>query len=159
MASTTFHSIVIQTANQMGDVTRLEALAAAIVTPGELAELTAAGAIQAHGAAAGTLEQGKAFILESQTPDDEDDFSIDVDYASGDTVYYTQAKAGDEIYAWLADGENAAITDSLESDGAGALAVATVGAGTLANSIVGSPVVALDNSAGGARARIRVRIV
>lgn len=159
MAKTTFGSIVIQAANQMGDVTRLEALAAAAVTPGELAELTSAGAIQAHSAAAGTLEQGKIFVLESQTPDDEDDFSIDVDYASGDTVYYMQAKAGDEVYAWLAAQENAAITDSLESDGAGALAVATVGVGTLANSIVGSPVVAVDNSGGGTRVRIRVRVV
>lgn len=159
MAGTTFGSIVIQAANQAGDVTRLEALAAAIVTPGELAELTAAGAIQAHSAADGTLEQGKIFILENQTPDSETAFSINVDYASGDTVYYAQGKAGDVFYGWLAAGENAAITSSLGSDGAGALKVVTVGVGTLANSVVGSPVVAVDNSGGGTRVRIQVRVV
>ena len=38
MASATFHNIVIQAASALGDVTRLEAIAAEIITPGELLE-------------------------------------------------------------------------------------------------------------------------
>ncbi len=159
MASATFHNIVIQAASALGDVTRLEAIAAEIITPGELLELAAAGTVQLHAAAGGTMEHGKIFALETQTPDDEDNFSIDVDYAAADTVYYVQAKPGDEIYAWLAAGENATIDEMLESDGAGALQVIVVAAGTLASAQVGSPVVAVNNAGGGAPVRIRVRVI
>lgn len=158
MASTTYHSIVIQTANQEGDVTRLENLAAAAITPGELLEKASATTVQAHSAAAGAAVP-RLVALETQTPDDEDDFSIDVDYASGDTVYYAAAKPGDEFYMWLAAGENAAVNALLQSDGNGELQVlAAVVDATLAESVIGRAVAAVDNSAGVVPARVRVRM-
>lgn len=157
MASTTFHDIVIQTANQLGDVTRLEALAAAgsAITPGQLLEHPAAAAtVQEHAVAAGSATP-KMIALQTQTPDDEDNFSIDVDYAAGDTVYYAVAKPGDVFYMWLAAGELSAIGSLLQSDGNGDLAVlAAIVAGTLGESVVG---IAEEVVNAVARARVRVR--
>lgn len=157
MASTVFGSIVIQNANQLGDVTRRELLAAEAITPGELLEIASATTVGPHSGAAGFL-QGKLVALESQTPDHDTNPSIDEDYDIGDTVYYAEGKPGDIFYMFLAAQETTVMNppSPLVSDGAGALTVAVVGAGTLEGSVVGvaNEVVA----AGGARARIQVRI-
>lgn len=140
MASTTFHDIVIQNANQQGDVTRQEALAVAgsTITPGLLLEHTAGAAtVQEHATAAGSVTP-RMIALQTQTPDDEDDFSIDVDYAAGDIVYFAVGKSGDRFYMWLAAGETSAVGSLLQSDGAGALTVlAAIVAATLGESVVG----------------------
>lgn len=156
MASSVYHSIVIEAANALGDVTRREGLAAATITPGELLDWDSATTVNAHGVAGGVLV-GKMVALESQTPDSETADAINVDYASGDTVYFAEGKPGDVFYMWLAAQETTvANVSQLISDGAGALTVETVDGATLANSIVGvaTEVVA----AGGARARVKVRI-
>lgn len=159
MASATFHSIIIRAANQLGDVTREEAVATAVaITPGELLQWTpGAATVRAHAVAAGSVTP-KMVALESQTPEDETAFSVDDPYDASDLVYFAVAKPGDEYYMWLANGENAALQALLQSDGNGELQVlGTVVAGTLAESVVGTAVVALNNATG-APARIRVRI-
>lgn len=161
MASTTYHVIPIQTANQMGDVTRQEALAAAqtAITPGQLLEWASATTVQEHATGAGACIP-KLIALRSQTPDDEDAFSIDVDYAAADRVYMAVAKPGDQYYMFLAIGENAAANAILQSDGNGDLQVlAAVVDATLATSVVGRTVVAVNNAAGAAAARIIVEII
>ena len=160
MASTVYHSIVIQAANEFGDITRREKLAAAAITPGELLDFDSATTVNAHGVAGGVL-QGKLVALETQTPDSATAANIDVDYASGDTVYFAEGKPGDVFYMWLAAGQSALMNppSQLISDGAGALTVATVDAATLTNSIVGVADEVKDNSGGGTRVRIKVRIV
>lgn len=159
MARATPQTIVIQAASPDGTVVRQEALAgAANITPGELLVISAADTVVQHAAASGVLT-GKLVALETQTPDDETALTIDVDYANGDTVYFAEGRPGDEYYMWLADTENAALSDQLQSDGNGHLLVSAGGAGILANSIVGYAQEAVNNAAGGAPARIRVRII
>lgn len=161
MASAVFHDIVIQNANAMGDVTRQEALSAAgsAITPGQLIEWAAATTVQEQSVAAAGLTP-KMVALTTLTPDDEDNPSIDVDYAVGDRVYFCVPKPGDRMYMWLADGETAAANALLQGDGNGDLAVlAAIVAGTLDNSVVGRTVVAIDNALGGAPARIIVEII
>lgn len=161
MASAVFHDIVIQTANALGDVTRQEALAAAqsAITPGQLIERASATTVQEQSVAAAALTP-KMIALTTLTPDDEDNPSIDIDYAVGDRVYFAIPKPGDRYYMFLAIGETAAANALLQGDGNGDLQVlAAVVAGTLANSVVGSTIVAVDNAAGGAPARIIVEIV
>lgn len=160
MAGTAYRTIVIQVANEQGDVTRRESLAEAAVTPGDLLNFASATTVQPHNAAAGVL-QGKLVALETQTPDSETAHSIDTDYDVGDVVYYAEGKPGDVFYMWLADGQTAVMNppSQLQSDGAGALNVVVVADTTLVNSIVGVAEEALDNSVGGAPARIKVRIV
>lgn len=157
--TTTEHTITIESADPNG-VVRLERLASGAVTPGDLLDITGA-AVRAHATAAGVLP-GKLVALENQTPDTHTyptTAAIDIDYASGDTVYYAQGNPGDVFLMWLSAGE--AATDGvtqLQSDGAGALAAVTVGATTLADSIVGVADETVDNSGGGAAVRLRVRI-
>ncbi len=93
--------------------------------------------------------------------------AIDTDYALGYTARYVIAQRGDQIYAWLADGENVAKGAALISDGAGALKAggsqAVDEGGSATYTVYSGSVVAfadedLNNSAGGARARIKVRV-
>lgn len=154
MASSTYHSIVIQAQ----EVTRKEALAGeASIKPGHLLEWSS-GNLVTHNSAGGVLPN-KLIALESPTPNDESNASIDVAYANGDRLYYAVGKPGEVYYMWLAAGENASKGSQLISDAAGGLTVATVDASTLANAIVGVAAEAKDNSGGGAAVRIKVEIV
>lgn len=91
---------------------------------------------------------------------------IDDDYSAGDQVEYRSFSTGDEAYAWLAAGENAAIDDPLESAGNGALKVhdGSVDDDTAATrtyydgAIVAHAAEAVDNSAGGSAVRIKVEV-
>jgi len=144
---------------QMGDdPTRIEATAGeAGIYPGKLLEWSG-GEFLRHNTAGG-LVLPIMIALESQTPDDEDDITIDVVYADGDIVYAWIPKSGDHALMWLADGETAAQHDLLESDGDGCLQVeAAVDATDIVQAIVGRCVVAVDNALGGAPARILVEI-
>ena len=101
MASDVYHSIVIQTANQYGDVTRKESLAAAAITPGELLDFDSATTVNAHGVAAGFL-QGKLVALETQTPDDEDNPPLT--WTMRQVILYTMPKASRVMFSicgWL----------------------------------------------------------
>lgn len=157
MASTAPKTIVLQVANQLGDVTRRESLAYySDIVPGHLLNHRSATTVGVHNVADGFCE-GKMVALETQHPDSETLKSIIQPYATGDTVYYAEGKPGDIFYMWLAAQNEAVMTppSPLASNGDGTLKVVVVGAGTLEGAIVG---VADEAIAAGALSRIRVRI-
>lgn len=157
MAKTHPDTIVLQVANQQGDVTRREKLASsANILPGHLLEIDAATTVDIHGVADGFL-QGKLVALETQHPDAETTDTIDIAYAAGDSVYYAEGKPGDIFYMYLAAQNEAVMTppSPLASNGDGTLKVVVVGGATLEGAIVG---VADEAIAAGALSRIRVRI-
>ena len=98
-----------------GDGVQFEALANAAITPGQLVEEMSTGKIRKH-ATAGAAAQ-KAFALE--------DFlqgkTIAQDISANNVCLYRCFRLGDEVYAILADGENVAVGDKLESAGGGEL--------------------------------------
>ena len=157
MAGSTRNRIIVKTASAHGDVARHEALAGeAGIGPGDLLEHTTGGAVLRHNGAAGAIIP-KMVALETQHPDDEDDITIDVDYANGDKLYYAVLQPGDQVQMWLASGENASVNDVLESDGDGALTVGpTLDATVVLESIVGRAVEAVNATA--AISRILVEI-
>lgn len=145
-----------------GDPQKQEEKCAAIVTPGELLTFNASGLLIPHGTAGGNPNPTMVAMEQEIIGN-----GIDTDYASGDTVQYLIPKPGDVLYMFLADGENIDKGDPVESDGNGDLqehtpqAVDEGGAATYtiyANAVLGYAEEDLDNSAGGARARIKVRI-
>lgn len=141
-----------------GDGQRFEALAAAgTIKPGHLLQLESDGDVAIHAVAADNAPA--YFALENDLKGD----TIDDAYASGDIVQYIHAARGAEIYAWVAAAAAAIVKgDYLESDGAGGLKkVATDAAtdDTQRVSVVAMAVEAVDNSAGGSPARIRVRVL
>lgn len=79
--------------------------------------------------------------------------TIDTNYVSGDLVFAAQLQPGDEWYGWLKAGVNAALDIPLASDGNGTFKLATMG--TSRTWVRAAE--AVDNSAGGAPVRIRLR--
>jgi hypothetical protein len=155
MASATAHTIVLRSNNPNNSMERVhEAPAGGVITPGMLLEWDGADVV-AHSAAAGGAE-GRKVALEYPWSDHGAGASIDHDYAEGETVGFIPGVAGDQFYMLLADGETAVKGSPLGSDGAGALAVITAAATVLADAIVAYAAEAVDNSVGGAPARIRV---
>jgi hypothetical protein len=146
-----------------------------VILPGQLVEQTPAAATARKHATSG----GNAipmFALEDELQGK----GIDDSYASGDKVQVWIAGRGDIVYACIADEQNIAIGDPLESNGDGMLQKHTVETwnsndAQQANTVYSFPVVALaleaknlstlpegsDSSAGGAyyHPRIKVRIV
>ncbi len=153
MAETTYRTIVIQ-AGPMG-VNRQEALAGeAGIKPGHLLEISS-GKVVTHNTADGFTQ--KLVALESQHAYSETLPTIDVVYADGDTVYYTQAAPGDVLYMLLAASENVTLgVTPLVSNADGTLKAAVIGAGTLEGAVVG---VAMTTSNVASVQRIKVRIV
>ena len=94
-----------------------ELIANAAVTPGMLVELTSAGLVQAHSNAGRNALQ--MFALEDEMQGN----GIDTAYAVSVPVQVWIPGRGDQVYGILADGENAAIGDFLESNGDGYLKV------------------------------------
>ena len=98
-----------------GDPLQKERKAAGAITPGHLIELDTSGELIVHatdGAIAANM-----FALENSLMGSE----IGTAYADDDRVQYIVGRAGDEVYAWLADGENVSIGDFLVSKGDGTL--------------------------------------
>lgn len=158
MASSTAHTIVLRSNNPDNAMQRTrEALAGeAGITPGMLLEWSGADLLK-HNSAAGDAE-AKKVAIENPWSDHGSGAAIAHAYADNETVFYIHALPGDQFYMWLADGENAAKGAALGSDGDGALDVLTVDVSLLEGAIVGYAAEAVDNSAGGAVARIRVDI-
>lgn len=163
MAATTAKTILLKING--GERPYFEAKANVALTPGELLKWSADDELDPHSMAGGNAQP--LFAVENPYDDDNTVAAIDSDYALGDTVRYVVAQPGDEIYAFLADGENVAKGDPLESDGAGALQAHTAPSidesGSDTTTIYYRAIVAWaaedkDNSAGGARARIRVSV-
>lgn len=139
--------------------------AAATITPGMLVELTSAGKVQAHSNAG--QNAAKAFAKEDALQGN----GIDDDYSSGDKVQVLSFIPGEEVYGILADDEDVAIGDFLESDGNGYLQKHEAGSAGVVeypNAIVGQALEAKDLSGSsgeessgalGYNKRIKVQIV
>jgi hypothetical protein len=94
-----------------------ELVAAGTITPGMLVEIDANGKVQAHSTAGGNA--APMFAVEDELQGN----GIADDYSAADQVQVWSPGRGDMVYALLADGENAAIGNYLESDGNGKLQV------------------------------------
>ena len=138
-----------------GHGVRREAVANAAITPGHMVEIMSTGKVKVHATSEGW--GAKMFAVE----DDLQGKDIATAYSAGAPCQYNVMAPGDEVYAILANGENAAIGDKLVSAGDGTLKEATSEANF--DSIVGIALEALDLSdssgADPASARIKVMIV
>ena len=134
-----------KTITVMGEPVRKELTATAVaITPGFLVERTSTtGQCQAHANAG--LNAVRMFALEDENQGKE----ISDAYAVSALIQVGIFNAGDEVYALLADGQNAAIGSFLESNGDGYLKVhAADSAGVVEypEAIVGQALEALDMS-------------
>jgi hypothetical protein len=154
MASTTYNTILITVNGAHRPLFEFKADEA--LTPGELVRFDADDELEPHGTANGVAQ--KIFVVENPYAPLNNTKAIDQDYALGDSARVVYGQPGDVIYAWLKNGVNAAKGDVLTSDGAGALQKPTVDATLLAGSVVAFADEDKDNSAGGARVRIKVRV-
>lgn len=89
--------------------------AAEDITPGMLINLNSDGEVKINDSEGTPCP--KMFALE----DELQGRTIDTDYEDGDPVQCWSCVPGEEVYAWLANGEDVAIGALLISDGAGAL--------------------------------------
>lgn len=122
---------------------RSEALASVITKPGHLLVEDSNGKVKPHISSGQTA--AKIFAVE----DDLQGNSIDTSYAVGALVQYDHAQPGDEVWAFLKDGENVAIGDFLQSGGNGELIVYAAGSALVVEypgSIVAYAKEALDMS-------------
>jgi hypothetical protein len=137
-----------------------EGVANAAIRPGDLIEVMTTGKLRKHATAAGVASA--LFAREEEYVGGD----IDTDYAANDQVAYWSAKKGDRFYAWLKNGENAALGAFLESGGNGSLQVTTHGTGSATTAAawpVARALEAVDNSGGGtgpnSTARIKVEVL
>jgi len=86
------------------------------IYPGMLLELTSGNAVKAHATASGNVVP-PMFAIENELEGDD----IDDAYATTERVQVWIPTRGDIVYGILADGQNIAIGDFLESNGAGYL--------------------------------------
>lgn len=135
---------------------RKEGVASGAITPGHLIEFGGANDLQVHGTAAGNAR--KAFAVENDLIGD----GIDDAYALGDQVQYNVFQTGEEVYALVAAAATAIPKGAaLESAGDGTVRIQTTDAATddtQRDSVVGYALEAVDNSAGGSAARIRIEV-
>ncbi len=89
--------------------------AEAAIIPGELIQLNSSGNVEVHDVAGGNSLH--MFALEDELQGN----GINDAYADGDQVQVWIPTRGDQVYAILADGEDVAIGDFLESNGSGEL--------------------------------------
>ena len=133
-----------------------EKLAGGAITPGDLLEQSTSDTFVVHNSAG--VNAQRIFALENLA----NGGTISDAYASGDTVRALYAQPGDLVYALVADGATA-ITQgaALESAGDGTLRIATTDAATddtQRDAVVAYAAEAVDNSGGGAEARIKVEV-
>lgn len=112
---TTYNTIIVK-----GDPLRKESRAASAITPGDLLMLASISTVQRHNVQGGTAFP--LFAVESGFLGK----TISDSYSAGDQVPFVHARRGDEIYAYVASGQNIAANDPLESDGDGKLREYTV---------------------------------
>jgi GNAT superfamily N-acetyltransferase len=106
-----YNSVIIK--SYVHIVNEYEAVAA--ITPGDLVEITSAGKVQKHSGAGKTA--AAAFAIEDALQGK--GLGVEDAYAAGDRVRVWNAIPGEEVYARLADEENVAIGDFVESNGYG----------------------------------------
>ena len=110
-----------------------EKLASAAFYPGHLLELDSSDELKKHDSA-GQNVAPILFALE----DDLQGNTIDDAYADDDRVRAWQPRAGDQVYAVLADGQNVSANDLLESNGDGTLTKYTADAHIDSDSFAGT---------------------
>lgn len=106
--------MAIKTISVIGEPVQQELLCDAAITPGHLCERTATGA-KVHATAGGSA--AKLFALEDDLQGNE----ITDAYTAANQGQFGHFRPGDQVYALIADGENIAIGDWLESAGDGTL--------------------------------------
>lgn len=132
-----------------GDPIAGEALGGAAITPGQLIDFFAGSG---HNVLVPHSSASSAAAPRFATEDFPRAGEISDAYASGSTVQYVHARRGDRIQAYLADGESVVKGSMLESDGLGSLKAGTTYPIAQAYEV-------LDNSAGGAAARLVVEVL
>lgn len=105
-----------------------EYVASGEIYPGMLLNFSAANTVRAHNDDAPANACLPMFALEDALQGK----GIDDEYVSGDPVNVWIPTRGDEVYAILEDGQNIAVGDFLESNGAGYLQKFTSGNGAIA---------------------------
>lgn len=105
-----------------------EYVASGEIYPGMLLNFSAANTVRAHNDDAPANACLPMFALEDAFQGK----GIDDEYVSGDPVNVWIPTRGDEVYAILEDGQNIAVGDFLESNGAGYLQKFTSGNGAIA---------------------------
>jgi hypothetical protein len=127
---------------------RREAPAAGAITPGHLIAYNSSGSFVVHGTAA--VSTPRIFAVENDLIGN----GIDVPYASGDYVQAEQLHGGCDVYGLVAAGAAAiARGDKLESAGNGTMRKLAAGIA------IGEALEAVDNSGGGAAARLKLTVI
>jgi len=133
--------------------------AGAAITPGMLLTLAADGDVDLNSDAGAPCE--KLFALE----DELQGRTIDTDYDAADPVQCWSTVPGEEVLAWLANGEDVSIGDRLVSNGDGQLKAYTEAASAavvVEEYVIGIALEAVDMSGSSGvdpTGRIKVRIV
>lgn len=156
MASSTPSTIVLRSNNFDNSVQRVRenpCQSGVTITPGMLIEWGTTNTVKPHATAAGN--NSRMVAIENPWSDHGSGATIDHAYAAGETVAWVAGVPGDVFYMLLEDGANVAKGAALEPNGAGYLQALS---GTAVEGIVGFAEEAVNNSSGGAPARIRVRI-
>lgn len=135
--------MAVKTITIKGTGVQKEATASGITTPGHLVQRDSAGKVKPHASAGQPV--AAMFAIEDELQGN----TIDDNYAVGALVQYKMFLPGDEVWAFLKDGESVAIGDKLQSGGDGTL-IKYVADSALAveypASIVGEALEALDMS-------------
>lgn len=98
-----------------------EQKAEAAITPGHLIEYSStSGKVKKHATQGGNASP--IFAVEDSYQGQE----IGDDYSADDWCFFLHCAPGDEVYAWLAQGEAVSIGDELESNGDGTLRAHTI---------------------------------
>lgn len=154
MAATTPNTIVLSDQPYVQDEKLANNVA---IKPGDLVALASATAIGLHATAGGNARP--LFALENPYADPGSP-AIDTAYGTADQVRYVIGKGGDKVYGWLTVGASVAVGTYLESAGSlGALRALTASGSTHHRRAVGVAAETVNNSAGGAKARIRVEVI
>jgi hypothetical protein len=140
--------MAINTILLKGRGVRLEAKAAGAIRPGHLVRRNNAGSLIVNNVAARNVPRCVA------VENDLEGRGIDDAYASGDFVQSETLRGGDWAYAFVpAAGAAIVIGDELEADATGCVIKRSAG------TPIAVALDALDNSAGGAPARIRIEFI
>ena len=154
-----------KTITLLGDGVRKEALANGVIYPGYLVYKSSAADFSAHATAGGSCQT--MFAVE----DDLQGNNIDAAYADNARMLACVFRRGDEVFALLAEGQNASIGSFLESAGDGYLQIAadpdSLTGGQYNKNIVGIALEALDLSQSSgiegaetlAKSRIKIEIL
>ncbi len=159
MASSSPHTILLKTATNEFLQKELRAGIAGIL-PGDLLDISSGSFIPFSGAKG--VNAIPRFALESAYSDDHTVAAINDPYAASDTVFSVIAQEGDEVYAWLADGESVSVGDKVVAAGSAApgdLAAAGTAAATGATieAVIGRAMEAV--TASGSHARLRIEVM